>query len=66
MDKIIKCPRCGKTTTYSPANEYRPFCSHQCQLIDFGAWASDTYSIPGAPATSEDTEIPGTFEDNDT
>ena len=27
-------------------NEFRPFCSERCKLLDFGAWANEEYSFP--------------------
>ena len=45
MKKAIKCPECGKTTEYSPENEYRPFCSKRCKLIDLGEWIEGRYKI---------------------
>ena len=45
MKKTIKCPECGKTTEYSPENEYRPFCSKRCRLIDLGEWIDGKYKI---------------------
>jgi hypothetical protein len=45
MKKSIKCPECGKTTEYSPENEYRPFCSKRCRLIDLGEWIDGAYKI---------------------
>lgn len=42
---IVKCPTCGRQTQYE-GNEFRPFCSERCKLIDFGAWASEEYSLP--------------------
>jgi endogenous inhibitor of DNA gyrase (YacG/DUF329 family) len=45
MKKSIKCPECGKTTEYSSDNEYRPFCSERCKLIDLGEWIEGKYSI---------------------
>jgi len=41
----VKCPRCGKMTEYS-GNEFRPFCSERCKLIDFGAWADEKFALP--------------------
>jgi endogenous inhibitor of DNA gyrase (YacG/DUF329 family) len=37
-------------------NEYRPFCSERCQLLDFGAWANEEFSLPaqGEALTEED------------
>ncbi len=45
MKKSIKCPECGKATEYSSVNEYRPFCSERCKLIDLGEWIEGKYSI---------------------
>ncbi len=45
MKQAIKCPECGKVTEYSNANEYRPFCSKRCSLIDLGEWVEGNYSI---------------------
>jgi uncharacterized protein len=54
---IVKCPRCGKETEYH-GNEFRPFCSERCKLLDFGAWADEKYALPveDAEITEEDIE----------
>lgn len=41
----VKCPTCGRPTEYG-GNEFRPFCSQRCQLIDFGAWADEEFALP--------------------
>ncbi len=41
----VKCPNCGKQTEYY-GNEFRPFCSERCKLLDFGAWADGDYALP--------------------
>lgn len=41
----VKCPTCGKSSQYE-GNEFRPFCSERCKLLDFGAWANEEYSLP--------------------
>ena len=41
----VKCPTCGRKTEYS-GNEFRPFCSERCKLIDFGAWADEEFALP--------------------
>ena len=41
----VKCPECGEQAEYSEKNEYRPFCSSRCQLLDLGAWASESRKI---------------------
>ena len=45
MSTTLKCPRCGKLTTWEN-NEFRPFCSERCKMIDLGAWASEEYCQP--------------------
>jgi endogenous inhibitor of DNA gyrase (YacG/DUF329 family) len=54
---IVKCPHCGKETEYE-GNEFRPFCSERCKLLDFGAWADEKYTLPveDAEITEEDIE----------
>lgn len=47
------CPTCRKSITYSKANQYRPFCSKRCKLIDLGEWASEGHRIDGKPAADE-------------
>ena len=42
----VTCPSCGKQIEYSSENEYRPFCSERCKLLDFGAWADEGYALP--------------------
>lgn len=42
---LVKCPRCGKEVEYED-NEFRPFCSERCKLIDFGSWADGDYGLP--------------------
>ena len=42
---LVKCPTCEKMTEYS-GNEFRPFCSERCKLIDFGAWADEEFALP--------------------
>ncbi len=53
---IIKCPHCGKETEYS-GNEFRPFCSERCKLLDFGDWANESFSLPAETAELTEEEI---------
>lgn len=57
MSTTLKCPRCGKLTTWE-SNEFRPFCSERCKMIDLGAWASEEYKLPtqDAPAAESSEE----------
>lgn len=54
---LVKCPTCGKEVEYQ-GNEFRPFCSERCRLIDFGAWADEEFSLPteNAELTEEDIQ----------
>jgi len=54
---VIKCPQCGREAEFE-GNEYRPFCSERCKLIDFGAWADGEYALPAETAelTEEDVQ----------
>ena len=42
---LVKCPKCGRETEYE-GNEFRPFCSERCKILDFGAWADENYTLP--------------------
>ena len=45
--RIVSCPTCNKRVKWTQGNEYRPFCSERCKLIDLGAWADEQHAIPG-------------------
>jgi endogenous inhibitor of DNA gyrase (YacG/DUF329 family) len=53
---LIKCPTCGKEIEYE-GNEFRPFCSERCKLLDFGAWADEEYSLPTETASMTEEEF---------
>lgn len=52
---LVSCPTCQKKSLWSIENPDRPFCTPRCKLIDLGAWASESYSIP--QLSSEEDEI---------
>lgn len=55
--KIVRCPACGGNSLYAPPNAYRPFCSERCKNMDFGAWASERFTLPTqAPQDDPDFE----------
>ncbi|MBX7171575.1 MAG: DNA gyrase inhibitor YacG [Pyrinomonadaceae bacterium] len=61
---LVKCPTCEKMVEYE-GNEFRPFCSERCKMIDFGSWADEEFSLPseGSELTEEDIrEIEKEFE----
>ncbi len=53
MPKSFPCPRCGEATTWEN-NEFRPFCSDRCKLIDLGAWANENYKLPTEDSPPEE------------
>lgn len=57
MMTLVKCPKCGRETEYQ-GNEFRPFCSERCKMLDLGAWIDGEYTLPveGTEVTEEDIE----------
>src|SRR5882724_11938736 len=53
---LIKCPNCGEEVEYT-GNEFRPFCSERCKLLDFGAWADAEYKLPAETSELSDEDI---------
>jgi endogenous inhibitor of DNA gyrase (YacG/DUF329 family) len=53
---IVRCPRCGREKEYE-GNEFRPFCSERCKLLDFGAWADEQFSLPSDSTELTEEEI---------
>ena len=41
----VKCPICGTLAPFE-GNEFRPFCSERCKLLDFGSWVNEEYTLP--------------------
>jgi uncharacterized protein len=52
-ERIVRCPTCSKSVRWHVSNIWRPFCSERCQIIDLGAWASETHRIAGESAQDE-------------
>jgi len=57
--RIVPCPTCGAEVIWGPQSPHRPFCSERCRKIDLGAWASDSYRVPG-DATPDEFDLPET------
>jgi hypothetical protein len=49
----MKCPICKKAV--APGDEFFPFCSERCKIIDLGNWASEKYVI-STPVQPEESE----------
>jgi endogenous inhibitor of DNA gyrase (YacG/DUF329 family) len=41
--KTLRCPTCR--TIVQAKDEYYPFCTDRCRMIDLGKWASGAYKI---------------------
>jgi uncharacterized protein len=52
----VKCPQCGREAEFE-GNEFRPFCSERCKLLDFGAWADADYKLPAESAGLTENDI---------
>jgi uncharacterized protein len=52
----VKCPECGKEADYE-GNEFRPFCSERCKLLDLGAWADEKYALPAQSVEPNEEDI---------
>ena len=53
---LVKCPQCSKEVEFT-GNEFRPFCSERCKLLDFGAWADEEYGIAAEQSAMSDEEL---------
>ncbi|HEY7535868.1 MAG TPA: DNA gyrase inhibitor YacG [Thermodesulfobacteriota bacterium] len=53
----VKCPRCSRFIEWE-GNNFRPFCSERCKLLDLGTWAKEEYKIEGEIASLEVQEQP--------
>ncbi|EGZ43929.1 DNA gyrase inhibitor YacG [Neisseria wadsworthii] len=42
---MVKCPTCGDEVAWIADNQYRPFCSERCKMIDLGAWANEDFKV---------------------
>lgn len=49
----MKCPICKKDVSLE--DQFFPFCSERCKIIDLGNWASEKYVI-STPVQPEDLE----------
>ena len=41
---------CVQCRTQAVSRVWKPFCSERCKLLDLGAWADETHTIPGDAA----------------
>lgn len=52
----VKCPACKTEVKWDQSSPFRPFCSERCKMMDFGAWASNAYTIPHEPVDPDELE----------
>ena len=58
MIKKALCPTCDNESDLSASNQYRPFCSKRCRLIDLGEWINESYTISEKGLEDEIEQIP--------
>lgn len=46
----VACPTCKTLVPWVAEQQFKPFCSHRCKLIDLGDWATEAHKVPGEPA----------------
>jgi uncharacterized protein len=62
--KTVACPHCKKPVPWVKESIYRPFCSERCKLIDLGAWADGSYSIPMTGVPTDEDEFDDSVPDD--
>ncbi len=49
------CPICRKAV--AKENEFVPFCSERCKMVDLGRWFRGEYVVAGEAAVAFDPEL---------
>jgi len=57
MVTIVRCPQCDKEVPWLDDQQWKPFCSERCKLIDLGEWASEGHRITGASSQIDSLDI---------
>ncbi|MBL1320488.1 MAG: DNA gyrase inhibitor YacG [Methylophaga sp.] len=65
MVKTVKCPTCNANVPWQEDQQWKPFCSERCKLIDLGEWASEGHRITGESVQVENSLDPDTFNSSD-
>ena len=65
MVKIVQCPECSTAVPWQDNQEWKPFCSERCKLIDLGEWASEGHRITGESILVENSLNPDTYNPSD-
>lgn len=45
--RMVKCPHCKIPVMWQASNQFKPFCSERCRMIDFGEWVMAEKIIAG-------------------
>ncbi|MDD5460099.1 MAG: DNA gyrase inhibitor YacG [Methylococcales bacterium] len=53
---FVKCPVCRHLVPWTAEQEFKPFCSERCRLIDLGEWVMEEKRIPGEPLEQENDD----------
>lgn len=51
----MRCPICKSPVVYE-GNQFRPFCSARCKVIDLGNWLSGRYRVSTPVEEWEETQ----------
>jgi len=57
MVTIVHCPQCDKEVPWQDDQQWKPFCSERCKLIDLGEWASEGHRIADESSLIESIDI---------
>jgi endogenous inhibitor of DNA gyrase (YacG/DUF329 family) len=44
---VVNCPNCKEPVEWTVAQQFKPFCSERCKLIDLGEWFFEEKRIVG-------------------
>lgn len=65
MVTTVKCPTCSTNVLWQEQQQWKPFCSERCKLIDLGEWASEGHRIAGESVQEENSLDPDTYNPSD-
>jgi len=54
--KSLKCPICRKDVEAPAGNQWFPFCSNRCKVIDLSKWLNGEYRVPVVEPDETDLE----------
>ncbi|WP_133408344.1 DNA gyrase inhibitor YacG [Parashewanella tropica] len=49
MPLKVQCPTCQTEVEWSAQQQFKPFCSERCKMLDLGDWAAEKHAIPVEP-----------------